>query len=99
MAVDVQLKRDLQVELGPEYSTDLRGALASGRVCCLWPCDPNRRLFHGATAEWDLKDPSWRYDAIPEILDGRNVADFIDPDIMAKLAELEVHTTTRGQRL
>jgi nucleolar GTP-binding protein len=56
-------------------------------------------LFHGATAEWDLKDPSWRYDAIPEILDGRNVADFIDPDIMAKLAELEVHTTTRGQRL
>lgn len=46
------------------------------------------------TAEWDLADPSWRYDAIPEIVDGRNVADYIDPDIMQKLADLEV-----GQRL
>lgn len=41
-------------------------------------------------AEWDLKDPSWRYDDIPEILEGKNVADFIDPDIMSKLEALEV---------
>eukprot|EP00730_Choanoeca_flexa_P018460 TRINITY_DN8977_c0_g1_i3.p1 TRINITY_DN8977_c0_g1~~TRINITY_DN8977_c0_g1_i3.p1 ORF type:complete len:683 (+),score=173.72 TRINITY_DN8977_c0_g1_i3:66-2051(+) len=46
-------------------------------------------------AEWDLEDPSWRYDDIPEILDGRNVADFIDPDIMAKLAELEAEEEAR----
>ena len=39
-----------------------------------------------------MKDNSWRYDPIPEIVDGRNVADFIDPDIMARLAELEVRT-------
>lgn len=26
---------------------------------------------------------------MPEILDGHNIADFIDPDIDAKLAELE----------
>lgn len=40
--------------------------------------------------EWDLKDPSWRYDTIPEILDGKNVADFVDPDIDDKLQHLEV---------
>ncbi|KAI8469936.1 MAG: P-loop containing nucleoside triphosphate hydrolase protein [Monoraphidium minutum] len=38
---------------------------------------------------YDLKDPSWRYDIMPEILDGHNIADFVDADIDAKLAELE----------
>lgn len=38
---------------------------------------------------WDLKDPSWRYDIMPEIIDGRNVMDFVDPDIDAKLEALE----------
>jgi nucleolar GTP-binding protein len=38
---------------------------------------------------YDLKDPAWRYDIMPETVDGHNVADFIDPDIDAKLAELE----------
>lgn len=38
---------------------------------------------------YDLKDPAWRYDIMPEVIDGHNVADFIDPDIDAKLAELE----------
>lgn len=36
-----------------------------------------------------LEDDSWKYDAIPEIMDGHNVIDFIDPDIDRKLAELE----------
>lgn len=36
-----------------------------------------------------LKDPEWKYDSIPEIMDGHNVVDFVDPDIDAKLAELE----------
>eukprot|EP00892_Ulva_mutabilis_P011768 jgi/Ulvmu1/8964/UM005_0055.1 len=36
-----------------------------------------------------LEDDAWKYDIMPEILDGHNVADFIDPDIDAKLAELE----------
>eukprot|EP00929_Paragymnodinium_shiwhaense_P002893 TRINITY_DN103209_c0_g1_i1.p1 TRINITY_DN103209_c0_g1~~TRINITY_DN103209_c0_g1_i1.p1 ORF type:complete len:645 (-),score=222.05 TRINITY_DN103209_c0_g1_i1:242-2176(-) len=36
-----------------------------------------------------LEDDSWKYDKIPEIMDGHNVFDFIDPDIEAKLAELE----------
>lgn len=36
-----------------------------------------------------LKNPNWKYDVVPEILDGKNVADFVDPDIDQKLAELE----------
>ncbi|KAJ9053072.1 Nucleolar GTP-binding protein 1, variant 2 [Entomophthora muscae] len=36
-----------------------------------------------------LEDEEWKYDAIPEIMDGKNVADFIDPDIFEKLEALE----------
>ncbi|CAJ1946837.1 unnamed protein product [Cylindrotheca closterium] len=39
--------------------------------------------------QYDLKDKDWRFDAIPEIMDGKNIADFVDPDIEKKLAELE----------
>lgn len=38
---------------------------------------------------WDLKNDNEKYDEIPEIVNGKNVADFIDEDIMAKLDELE----------
>lgn len=38
---------------------------------------------------WDLKNPEEKYDVIPEIINGKNMADFIDEDIMAKLDELE----------
>jgi nucleolar GTP-binding protein len=38
---------------------------------------------------YDLKDPEWRFDAIPEVMDGKNIMDFVDPDIDAKLAALE----------
>ena len=62
--------RDLEMELGAEYSTDLR-------------------------AEWDLKNPEWKYDAVPETMDGMNVADFIDPDIMKKLEALEAEEDAR----
>ena len=38
---------------------------------------------------YDLKDEDWKFDAIPEILEGRNIADYVDPDVEKKLAELE----------
>uniref|UniRef100_A0A452RHG8 Nucleolar GTP-binding protein 1 n=1 Tax=Ursus americanus TaxID=9643 RepID=A0A452RHG8_URSAM len=38
---------------------------------------------------WDLMNSSEKYDKIPEIWEGHNVADYIDPDIMQKLEELE----------
>lgn len=36
-----------------------------------------------------LEDTTWKYDVVPEIMDGHNVADFVDPDIDRRLAELE----------
>ncbi|CAL1705994.1 unnamed protein product [Somion occarium] len=36
-----------------------------------------------------LAHPDWKQDIIPEIMDGKNVADFIDPDILEKLEALE----------
>ncbi|KAL3760659.1 hypothetical protein ACHAWU_005380 [Discostella pseudostelligera] len=39
--------------------------------------------------QYDLDDPEWRFDAIPQILDGKNIADFVDPDIDEKLRLLE----------
>ena len=39
--------------------------------------------------QYDLLDPEWRFDAIPQILDGKNIADYFDPDIEEKLRLLE----------
>ncbi|CED84960.1 gtp binding protein 4 [Phaffia rhodozyma] len=36
-----------------------------------------------------LADDSWKQDTMPEIMDGKNVADFIDPEIAEKLEALE----------
>ncbi|KAL7640011.1 UNVERIFIED_CONTAM: hypothetical protein RMT77_009425 [Armadillidium vulgare] len=36
-----------------------------------------------------LENDDWKYDPIPEYINGYNVADFIDPDILKKLEELE----------
>jgi len=36
-----------------------------------------------------LSNDDYKFDIIPEIMDGKNVADFIDPEIDAKLAALE----------
>ncbi|WOO77508.1 putative nucleolar GTP-binding protein 1 [Vanrija pseudolonga] len=39
--------------------------------------------------DYQLADDSWKYDIMPEFLNGKNVADFIDPDIAEKLEALE----------
>lgn len=36
-----------------------------------------------------LDNPDWKEDRIPEVFEGRNVYDFIDPEIESKLAALE----------
>ncbi|XP_066483165.1 GTP-binding protein 4 [Tiliqua scincoides] len=38
---------------------------------------------------WDLMQSSEKYDRIPELWEGHNIADYIDPDIMKKLEQLE----------
>jgi nucleolar GTP-binding protein len=68
------------------------------------PNDPNRRKLErdieqeqGGAGVYNvdvkkkylLEDEEWKYDTIPEFLDGHNVADFIDPEIEEKLEALE----------
>jgi nucleolar GTP-binding protein len=36
-----------------------------------------------------LEEDEWKFDAIPEIMDGKNVMDFFDPDIEERLRALE----------
>ena len=35
--------------------------------------------------QYNLKDAEWRFDAVPQIMDGTNVSDYVDPDIDLKL--------------
>ncbi|KAF8538827.1 P-loop containing nucleoside triphosphate hydrolase protein [Trichophaea hybrida] len=68
------------------------------------PNDPNRRRLErdieaeeGGAGVYNvnlkknylLENPEWNQDKIPEVFNGKNVYDFIDPDIEAKLAALE----------
>jgi hypothetical protein len=36
-----------------------------------------------------LLGPDWKDDIVPEIMDGHNIADFVDADILQRLDELE----------
>ena len=44
---------------------------------------------------WELSKPEWANDMIPEIMDGKNIADFVDPDIERRLEELEAEEEQR----
>ncbi|KPI89504.1 putative nucleolar GTP-binding protein [Leptomonas seymouri] len=48
---------------------------------------------------WDLEDPSWVDDVIPDIMDGHNIYDNIDPDIHQRLIELEAEEEARLEEL
>ena len=45
--------------------------------------------FFDLKKRYQLKNEEERYDDIPEIFEGKNVADYIDPEIMRRLEELE----------
>ncbi|EJD32469.1 NOG1-domain-containing protein [Auricularia subglabra TFB-10046 SS5] len=44
---------------------------------------------NGGAENYFLANEEWKYDVMPEIMEGKNVADFIDPDIMERLEALE----------
>ena len=41
------------------------------------------------TEHYLLENIDWKYDKIPEIMNGKNIADFVDKDILNKLEEIE----------
>ena len=68
-----------------------------------WDAPDRRRLEKDLEAEhggagsynydlkkrWDLENDEWKADKMVELVDGRNVHDYIDPDIVAKMEALE----------
>ena len=42
-----------------------------------------------ARSHFILEEPDWKDDMVPEIMDGKNIADFVDKDILRKLEVLE----------
>eukprot|EP00331_Platyophrya_macrostoma_P027340 CAMPEP_0176436172 /NCGR_PEP_ID=MMETSP0127-20121128/17796_1 /TAXON_ID=938130 /ORGANISM="Platyophrya macrostoma, Strain WH" /LENGTH=648 /DNA_ID=CAMNT_0017819413 /DNA_START=29 /DNA_END=1975 /DNA_ORIENTATION=+ len=46
---------------------------------------------------WDLENPEWVDDIMPDIMDGHNVYDFVDPEIHQRLVELEDEEENRLQ--
>jgi len=79
-----RLQRDIELEEGGAgvYNINLRRMFF-----CIpflfshdWPI---------STEDYILANPEWKMDVIPEIMDGKNIADFIDPDIAEKLEALE----------
>lgn len=41
------------------------------------------------TKYYILREDEWKTDMVPEIMDGKNIADYIDPDILERLMALE----------
>lgn len=44
---------------------------------------------------YQLQKKDWAYDVMPEIVDGKNIADFVDPEIESKLHRLELEEDAR----
>ncbi len=61
-----------------------------------WGKEPNFDPSDYSKFEADMREkyllanPEWRYDEMPQMIDGHNIIDYIDPDIERMLAELEV---------
>ncbi|KAJ3054058.1 Nucleolar GTP-binding protein 1 [Rhizophlyctis rosea] len=75
---DHRVKYDVNDPNRPKLERDLE---AEGGGAGVFNVDLKKR--------YELGNPEWKYDTIPEIMDGKNVADFIDPEIEAKLEALE----------
>ncbi len=43
-----------------------------------------------------LDNPSWKRDIMPEIIEGKNILDYVDPEIEAKLEALEMEEEASG---
>jgi nucleolar GTP-binding protein len=48
---------------------------------------------------YTLENDEWKYDKIPEIMDGLNISDYIDPDLIEKLEALEREEEERTRKL
>ncbi|XP_063931436.1 GTP-binding protein 4-like [Zophobas morio] len=55
-------------------------------------------FYYDLREEHLMTNEDWRFDNIPEIMDGKNIADFVDPDILERLELLEQEELIRVQQ-
>lgn len=65
-----------------------------------WPEEPDEdwdptKFSIDWRKDYLLADESWKYHTIPEIMDGKNIADYVDEDILEKLDLLEKEESER----
>jgi nucleolar GTP-binding protein len=79
-----KLLKDIEVEEGGAgvFNINIKRELQNFSPSCFL----NKHAF---PEDYILANPEWKMDVIPEIMDGKNIADFIDPDIAEKLEALE----------
>ena len=70
-----------------KYSEDLRGTVLAVMVVMV--------VLTWCAEQYLLKNDDWKFDPIPEIMDGHNIADFIDPHIDEMLEFLEQEEAER----
>lgn len=46
-------------------------------------------FFFPTQEHFQLENQAWKYDNVPEIMDGKNIFDYVDPDIERKIQLLE----------
>ncbi|KAH0474042.1 MAG: uncharacterized protein KVP18_001279, partial [Porospora cf. gigantea A] len=91
---------EINVDRPPSIPTSIlsqRQVIASGGKIPVRTTEKDLQEIHGGAGVYSMDDrkryllakPEWKYDIMPEILDGRNVSDFVDPDVLDKLRELE----------
>jgi len=86
-----QARAMLQLQKSLEEEQDHAGMWERGEVPGM-----NSKLWR---ERWQLANPEWKFDIIPEIIDGKTIYDFIDPEIEKKLEELEREENERVQQL
>lgn len=77
-----RLEKDLEAEQGGAgvYSSDLKSE------CRALPIETLSQVY---TESYLLANDDWKNDVMPELMEGKNIADFVDADILARLEELE----------
>lgn len=78
--------RDYEEEQGDDYILDLKSAqiIFSTFIRSLNSLihDDDILIFTLTLGEYNLHNEDEKYDIVPEIYEGKNIADFIDPEIM-----------------
>jgi len=68
----------------------LEKKLKHNRVKDLMEAQGGNGIFYIPDREhFQLANPEWKNDVWPEFMDGKNVFDFVDPDILRKLERIE----------